>query len=313
MFTEQLPFRSGRLTSLYEIASWLVMEPFRADTFYKIGRLLEQLASGHTTAGGVGNEFSTRVMRSESLDEPLLEADKVSIQLVLDAIEKECSQIGLSRATHYAKDILYQFNMRRDWTNRQIVTLLRELDKHIRWDMEREMFMYVPPASAKYYNLKEPLGHEVHDAFPSAQFDLQQAGNCLACGAYTASGLHLMRASEVALWELGRDRQIPLSKSGKIEFSEWGVIIGELEPAVEAIQQWSNSAAKEDAHKFYNRALVEIRSFNDGIRRHLAHVRKQQIPIEEDEALANWGHVSRFMKGIAGKIGEGKYTDLVWK
>jgi hypothetical protein len=121
-----------------------------------------------------------------------------------------------------------------------------------------------------------------------------------------------MRAAEVALWELGKDRQIPVAQSGKIEFTEWGIIIDQLETALMAIRQWPNSAAKEDAHRFYNRAVVEIRSFNDGIRRHLAHVRKQQIPIEENEALANWGHVSRFMRTLSEKIAEGKYTPLIW-
>ncbi|HEU0046483.1 MAG TPA: hypothetical protein VFQ43_02610 [Nitrososphaera sp.] len=309
----QLPLRNGRLISLYDIASWLAMEPFKADTFYKIGRLLEQVASGHAATGGVGDEFSVRVMRNESLDDPLSEIDKTSIQLVLIAIAKECAQVGLCRATQIAKDILHQFNMRRDWANREIVTLLRELDKHIRWDMEKEMFMYVPPSSARYYNLDKPFGEKVYDAFPSARFDLTQAGNCLAAGVHTAAGLHLMRGAEIGLWELGRDRQVPLAQAKKIEFAEWGTIIGELETAIKAIQQWPNSTAKEDAHKFYNRAIVEIRSFNDGIRRHLAHVRPQQIPLEEDEALANWGHVARFLQTLAAKISEGKYTDLVWK
>src|SRR5438552_1814633 len=88
------------------------MEPFKADTFYKIGRLLEQVASGHAATGGVGDEFSVRVMRNESLDDPLSEIDKTSIQLVLIAIAKECAQVGLCRATQIAKDILHQLNLR---------------------------------------------------------------------------------------------------------------------------------------------------------------------------------------------------------
>jgi hypothetical protein len=121
-----------------------------------------------------------------------------------------------------------------------------------------------------------------------------------------------MRAAEVGLWELGRDRQIPLAKSGKIEFAEWGVIISELEDAVRLIQQWPNSAMKEEAHKFYNTAIVEIRSFNDGWRRHSAHARPHMPRMEPDEALALKGHVFRFMNTLAKKIGVGKYTPLIW-
>jgi hypothetical protein len=178
--------------------------------------------------------------------------------------------------------------------------------------MTDEKFMYVPPESAKYYKLQIPISPRVLDAFPDAHFDLQEAGNCLCFGAYTGCGLHLVRAAEVALWELGRDRQIPLAQNGRIEFAEWGTIIGEIETAVKVIQQWPNSQKKEDAHKFYNRALVEIRSFNDGLRRHIAHVRKDRIPLEEDEAIAYWGHVSRFMDTLAEKISTGKYMPLEW-
>ena len=90
------------------------------------------------------------------------------------------------------------------------------------------------------------------------------------------------------------------------------MIIKEIEPTVKAIQQWPNSRAKEDAHKFYSQALEEIRAFNDGWRRHAAHNRPGMLPPTPADALAAWGHVERFMKTLAGKISEGKYTALVW-
>lgn len=173
-------------------------------------------------------------------------------------------------------------------------------------------FVSVLPDRAKYLGQEEPFGKQVYDAFPSARFDITEAGNCLACGINSAAGFHLMRAAEIGLWELGMDRQIPLAQAGKIEFSEWGIIIRELEAAVQAITQWPNCPTKEDAHKFYNSALVEIRAFNDGWRRHLAHVRKTQVPLHDDEALALWGHVERFFKNISTKISEGIYTALIW-
>ena len=122
-----------------------------------------------------------------------------------------------------------------------------------------------------------------------------------------------MRAAEIGLWELGKDRQIPLAQSGKIESSQWGAIIGELEKAIEGITQWPNSPSKEDAHRFYNPLLVDIRAFNDGWRRHLAHVRKFQLPLAEVEALALCGHVERFLKSMATKISEGNHTPIIWK
>jgi hypothetical protein len=34
--------------------------------------------------------------------------------------------------------------------------------------------------------------------------------------------------------------------------------------------------------------------------------------LQNDETIALWGHVSRFLGMLATKIGEGKYMPLVW-
>lgn len=192
---------------------------------------------------------------------------------------------------------------------------LRVTLKHLRELMESEMrkqlFFGMTSDLSKYYNKERPMGDDIYKAFPRSQFDIAEAGTCLACSCNVASAFHLMRATEVGLWELGRDRQIPLAQSGKIEFTEWGHIIRELEDSVKAIQQWSASAKKEEAHKFYNSALAEVRSFNDGWRRHAAHNRPHSV-MHNDEALALWGHVFRFLTTLATKIQDGKYTPLVW-
>lgn len=189
---------------------------------------------------------------------------------------------------------------------------LKALRKTIEMELGKRRFVYVPPEKTRYFAQEKTFGQQVYDAFPSARLDLAQAGDCLACGLDSAAAFHLMRAAEVALWELGRDRQIPAV--AKIESMEWGIIIRELEEEIKKIQQWPNTnLLKEEAHRFYNRALVEIRAFNDGWRRHIAHVRKSQVAMESDEAIALTGHVERFLKTLAFKIAEGQYTPLEWK
>ena len=300
----------SKLLTLYEIVSWL-MKPFKADTFYKVGKLLERLATIDPSAQTLGKGFFDYPEPIPLPDRrPLDYADRDSLKVIMDSVGKECSGINLDRASKYAQHIIAQLEEVESLTNERVAWLFKELDKHVRWDMEKEFFMYIPADRAKYYNMEKPFGQQVYDSFPSARFDLTEAGNCIAFGSYTAAGLHLMRGAEVALWELGRDRQIPLVN--KIEFEEWGKIIRELEDAVKGIQQWPNSPSKEEAHRFYNSALIEIRAFNDGIRRHLAHVRKDQTPLLDEEAVALFGHVSRFMHGLAERIGEDKHTSLIW-
>jgi hypothetical protein len=193
---------------------------------------------------------------------------------------------------------------------------LRISIKHLRAliesEMRKQLFFGMTSDLSKYYQKERPMGDDVYNKFPTARFDVTEAGTCLACSCNVAAAFHLMRATEVALWELGRDRQIPLAKSGKIEFAEWGLIIRELEDAVKAIQQWPNSRTKEDAHKFYNYVLFQIRAFNDGWRRHAAHVRPAQPEMKAKEALGLWEHVSSCFTTLSTKISEGNYTQLVW-
>jgi hypothetical protein len=197
-------------------------------------------------------------------------------------------------------------------TWQQLSNELTVLRQAIEADLEKRSFVCIPQSLVSHFEAEYPFGKAVFDAFPSAREDLKEAGNCLACECNTASAFHLSRAIEVGLWELGRDRQIPLAISNKIEFTEWGHIIRELDIAVAAIQQWPNSSSKEDAHRFYNHAVVEIRAFNDGWRRHTAHARPSMPRMSNEEAQAFWGHGQRFMNTLAGKISEGHHTTLIW-
>jgi hypothetical protein len=189
---------------------------------------------------------------------------------------------------------------------------LHHLAELLESEMRKRLCFSIPEHLARYVDQKEPCGPVVFKAFPSARQDLTSAGNSLGCGLNTAAAFHLMRAAEVGLWELGRDRQITSAVSGQIQFKEWGFIIRELETAVVAIQQWPNNSSKEDAHRFYNYALTDIRAFNDGWRRHTAHARPNMPPMQDSEALALWGHVSRFLETLATKIEEGSYTQPIW-
>lgn len=187
---------------------------------------------------------------------------------------------------------------------------LQELKDLMESEMRKQLFLWVPPSKASYFDNEKPMGQQVYDAFPSARLDLTEAGSCLACNRNNAAMMHLMLATEIGLRELGRDRQIPFALSGAIEFKQWGHILDELEKAVEKIQQWPNSHMKDEAQRFYNALLFDLRSFNDGYRKHLAHAREHTFT--DSDALALWDHVSRFYTKLSTKVAEGQYTNLVW-
>src|ERR1700693_4404654 len=106
------------------------MEPFKADTFYKIGKILDNLASTHGLAWRLGSGFYGEPETVPALDEQISQANRTDLLVWVHAIAEQCRKIGLGRATEYADDILRQLDEHHDWKNRQIAILLRELDKH---------------------------------------------------------------------------------------------------------------------------------------------------------------------------------------
>lgn len=279
---------------------------------YRLVSLLDIMRILHGDASFSAFALMVKIEEIASVRDPserVPESRMSDIPTLLLAADQICEDANLPES----KALIYR--LRRDLKDPVTFSELRHSLKQLRElivnEMGKRLFLSVSEGLRDYYAHEKPMGSPVYTAFPSARFDITQAGNCLACGCNVASAFHLMRAAEVALRELGRDRQIPLAKSGKIDFAEWGSIIRELEDAVMVIQQWTNRHSKEAAHKFYNSALVEIRSFNDGWRRHAAHVRPDPV-MYDDEALALWGHVFRFMNTLAATISEGNYTLLVW-
>ena len=258
-----------------------------------------QAAHEHHIESGTGNQR----LDSKSIDD---------LARLIDETFQYCDSVGFEDGRLKASEFRRSLQRTRPFDSSAIEAELRGLYFDVMKSVQKYHFFQIEQKVGHLVDRDIPFGLDVELAFPSIGTDLIDAGNCIAANLNVAAAFHLMRVAEVGLWELGRDRQIPLAQTGKIEFTEWGLIIGELQTAVQAIQQWPNSRAKEDAHRFYNSSLVEIRAFNDGWRRHAVHPRPFQPRMQTDEAVALWGHVERFMKTLASKIGEGKYTPLVW-
>jgi hypothetical protein len=123
--------------------------------------------------------------------------------------------------------------------------------------------------------------------------------------------VNLMLATEIGLRVLGRDRAVPCALSGKIEFEQWGTIIGQIRKAVDCFEQWPKSALKAEAQRFYGTALLELSAFNDGYRTDLSHARNERF--DPADALALYGHVDRFFRTIAERLSEAQTIPLDWR
>jgi hypothetical protein len=177
---------------------------------------------------------------------------------------------------------------------------------------KRNLFI-APENRLSYYNNDRLFGNEVYNAFPSARMDIKEAGNCWLFGRNNAVVYHLMCAAEFGLRALANDRDVQLTKNCAplpLELAQWGELINGLEQKIALIKRWGNTILREEAFVFYNNALREARSFNDGVRRHAFHGRAEIY--QDDETLALFGHVKRFMQGLATKISESARTPEIW-
>jgi hypothetical protein len=92
----------------------------------------------------------------------------------------------------------------------------------------RDHFYY--PVTADFtalYGNPRPFGDVVFENFPSARFDICEAGKCLALGQNTATVFHLMRVMEVALKVFGRRFAIPYAPS-------WEAYLNQIQAKLDA-------------------------------------------------------------------------------
>jgi hypothetical protein len=159
------------------------------------------------------------------------------------------------------------------------------------------------------------FGGLAEDAFPSAYIDMIEAGRCMALCRNNAAVYHLVCVAEIGLRTLAWDRRVVAKKYKTpvpIELAQWGDLISGIENAVEKIKKWRSNLIREEALQFYTAMLVDVRAFNEGWRRHVMHTRTHYY--ESDEVAALWGHIYRFMNGLAVRgISETTRTDAVWK
>jgi hypothetical protein len=185
-------------------------------------------------------------------------------------------------------------------------------------DYYREIDLVMPPDLLAAFGPRAPtsaFGAKVDVAFPSARISILEAGNAIAFGMNNAAGYHLVRVAEVGLRVLAWDRRVEAkNRSGSaipLELAEWGYLIQGVETKVKLIQGWKSTLVREEAHQFYNRFLVEVRAFNDGWRRHIAHNRSHNY--HDDEIFSLWGHVRRFMETMVTCMSQSKRMPIVWR
>jgi len=192
--------------------------------------------------------------------------------------------------------------------NRDAVKRIDEIQRTVRREMRTVLFMYIPSASAEYYdsfgrkkrlerNEEAPLfGNEVETKFASSTYDVAEAGNCLAASRYTACVFHLMRVLEIGLAALAKVFGV------SADHRNWHPIIDQVESKIREMGGDPNRSANwKDDQEFYSQAASHFMILKDAWRNYTAHTRGKYT---EEEALMTFRNTRGFMQKLATKLSE---------
>jgi hypothetical protein len=267
-----------RLLSLWD------MEQFFAERFHSIGWVLGYMQ-------GFGEFGGTTDMPEPSID--------VTIR-ALESARADCESVGLRVCVVHISEVL---SMLRTPSSRpqkaaELVAAAQALHQSVNREMKVTKFFRLSPDTQFYFDKSEAFGPEVSVAFPSASYDVTEAGNCLALGRGTAAVFHAMRVLEHGLCALAGQFGVPF------EHRSWHGIIEEIERAIRAIGKQPNKPPNwKDDEQFYSEAASQFMHFKNGWRNYTAHA---VFKYTETEAEAIYRHVRDFMRHISKRLKEPK-------
>ena len=166
--------------------------------------------------------------------------------------------------------------------------------------MKREMkttrFFRFSSHTQSYFDVVDGFGKEVSEVFPSADYDIKEAGNCLALGRATACVYHSMRVLEHGLCALADKFDVPF------EQKSWNDVIEPIEKAIRQIKNQPDKPSNwKDEEQFYSEAAAQFMHFKNAWRNYTAH---RQSKYTEAEAEAILRHVRDFMRHLSKRLKE---------
>ena len=106
-----------------------------------------------------------------------------------------------------------------------------------------------------------------------------------ALGHDTASVFHMMRAAEIGLRVLARERRVSATKKRPLDWNTWGNLIDKIEVTLGGIRKKPNGPKKDLALGFYSGALGHMTALKDVYRDQVNHVRRSYDEHESARVL----------------------------
>ena len=170
---------------------------------------------------------------------------------------------------------------------------LTQIGPRLEAEASGHLFFYVGLEDKELFEQQEYLfGPTVESNFRSANFDIEEAGRCLALNRWTAAVLHLMRALEPALGALQAEVRVAVQKD------QWHHVIDQIEKSIRSMTPPGRT--REDI-QFFSEAATEFRHIKDAWRNYAAHGKDRY---DEERARRIYSSVRSFMMHLSSRLKE---------
>lgn len=171
--------------------------------------------------------------------------------------------------------------------------ILPELQRSIRRELCANLFLFIPESKRQFIEDKQPFGEQVSTAFPSAIYDIEEAGKCLGLARSTACLFHLMRVMEVGLKVVARELGIPYAPS-------WESYLKQITNLIN--RDWKDKEPEWKTNESLFRELLgDLQTVKIAWRNPTMHIVRTYT---EEEAGQVYGAVRMFMLHLAKSFGE---------
>lgn len=284
------PIRSRRLWSL-----WDLMQKFEASKFVEISNWLAQLHQRLVPGQWVGFPAA----EYEVLQRDIAAIERQLRDMELDAAEVSAGKLlsVLDRAQPQQRGDLKA--MMFSATDAELIRAYAgDVVTRARDQLQSRLLLEVPMRARDLYTQPIPLfGEGVTLKFPTAAYDVEEAGKCLALDRSTASAFHSIRCLEAGIRAMARCLGIPDPTKGSDR--GWFKLLGAIQKELD--RRWPPSARLSGDGRFFEEAHAALAAMQNPWRNATMHLDQKYT---DEEARHVFEVVKGFMTKLASRCDE---------
>jgi len=267
---------SSRLWSLFD------MLQRNANDFIEIGRSMQSIV-GH---------IATIVAPNDKLND----SELLTIQANLVKMAANAVLLQIDVSYNLIKETYDKYELSAPtWS--EIGKEIEFISRTINAELKTKIMFFILPHRETYYSGRDLLSEETLDKFPSAKWDMEEAGKCFATERFTAAVHHLMRVAEYGLISFAE-----YCKVDNKDRANWNRALSEIEKAIREKNHpnYITNMTKED-EQYYTEAAAWLRNIKTAWRNPVSHI---PTVYDEPKALELFGAIKNLMNHLSKRFKE---------